>query len=370
MLNNPLNVFSSIQNAYFSEKFEFMKKTLFFLLFSILFITGCDEKTAFTLKGQLNNLSSDTLLVYYQVPDYYIDTILCEKGKFEYTFIPDTFTVFSLILDTNESIPVYAEKGETVEIKGTINNYTINGKGENKLMNDITLLLRNTPKSNLYQTIDSLINTNNTSFTNLFLFEKYYANNDSFNIVHLKNLVERQSGIIKDTPYIMEFLSKINESLEKGRNSNIHMLNGVDRHGKSVQWNTIRNNYILIDFWASWHPESVAAQDSLANVLKALKKEKFRIVSLSLDLDKEAWLKASNRDTTQWSQICDFTGWNNQIVKNQNIQTLPANILLDKNRRIIARNIRGNELINKVKEQIKKDKEREIERNKRKQRRK
>ena len=89
-----------------------------------------------------------------------------------------------------------------------------------------------------------------------------------------------------------------------------------------------------------------------------------------MDLDKEAWLKASNRDTTQWSQICDFTGWNNQIVKNQNIQTLPANILLDKNRRIIARNIRGNELVNKVKEQIKKDKKREIERNKRKQRRK
>ena len=370
MLNNPFHIFSSLQNAYFSEKFDFMKKILFFLLSPILFITGCDEKTTFTLKGQINDLISDTLLVFYQVPDYDIDTILCEKGKFEYTFTPDTFTVFSLILDANESIPVYADKGESVEIKGNINNYTINGKGENKLMNDITLLLRNTPKSNLYQTVDSLINTNNTSFTNLFLFEKYYANNDSFNIVHLKALIERQSGIIKDTPYIMELLSKINESLEKGRNFNIHTLNGVDREGKSIEWNTIRNNYILIDFWASWHPESVAAQDSLVNVLQALKKEKFRIVSLSLDLDRKAWLEASNRDTTQWNQICDFTGWNNQIVKNQNIQTLPANILLDKSKRIIARNIRGNDLINRVKEQIKKDKEREKEREKRKQRRK
>jgi len=89
-------------------------------------------------------------------------------------------------------------------------------------------------------------------------------------------------------------------------------------------------------------------------------------------LDKKAWLEASDRDTTKWHQVCDFNGWNNPIVTNQNILSLPANLLLDKHKRIIARNIRGNELINKVKELIQKDKEREKarEKNKRKQRRK
>jgi hypothetical protein len=115
----------------------------------------------------------------------------------------------------------------------------------------------------------------------------------------------------------------------------------------------------LVDFWASWHPQSVAEQDSLASVIKALKKEKFLICSVSLDLDKEAWLKASDRDTTQWKQICDFKGWNHPLIKDQNIQSLPCNLLLDKNKRIIARDIRGKELIDRVKELIKKDKERE-----------
>ena len=80
-------------------------------------------------------------------------------------------------------------------------------------------------------------------------------------------------------------------------------------------------------------------------------------------MDKDAWLKASNRDTTQWEQICDFSGWNSHIVTEQNINKLPANLLLDKNKRVIAHDIRGQELINKVNELIKKDQEKEKERN-------
>ena len=62
----------------------------------------------------------------------------------------------------------------------------------------------------------------------------------------------------------------------------------------------------------------------------------------------------------------DFKGWNNTILKNQGINALPANLLLDKNKRIIARNIRGKELIEKVKDLIQKDKEREKEQKKKK----
>ena len=136
--------------------------------------------------------------------------------------------------------------------------------------------------------------------------------------------------------------------------------------GENIKWNDIRNKYILIDFWASWHSQSLAEQDSLQSIIKALKKENFLVCSISLDLDKEAWLKASDRDTTQWIQVCDFKGWNNALIKSQSINALPYNLLLDKNKRIIARNIRGEELINKVKELIKKDKEREKANKKRK----
>ena len=337
-----------------------MRKTIYFLLFLASLITSCnEEKSHFILKGQISGLSSDTLLVYYQVPDFKLDTIFCQEGVFEYSIKPDTTTMFSLIFSAKASLPIFAEKGQTVQITGSIEEPEIQGEGENKLMNDILSLLRETPQRKQKQVVDSLIQTNNESFTNLYLIDKFYATGSHPNYTHLQKLIDSQKGVIKDTPYMMVLQPKIEDLTNKSKPQNIHSLTGQDRQGKDIKWSEIRDKYILIDFWASWNPQSVAEQDSLVDVIKALKKEKFLICSVSLDINREAWLKASDRDTTQWKQICDFKGWNQSLVKNQNIQSLPSNLLLDKRKNIIARDIRGKALIDKVKDLIKKDKEKE-----------
>ena len=357
---------ASIQNMYFSAKITTMRKIIYFLLALAWLITSCsNEKNKFILRGEISGLTSDTLLLYYQVPDYKLDTIICNNGVFEYSIVPDTFTVFSIIFDAEDTLPIFAEKGQSVHVKGSTTELKIQGKGENKLMNDILLLLKKTDKKSLKHTVDSLIQANNHSFTNLYLIDKYYLKSKSSDYKHLEELIESQSGSIKDTPDLMLLLPKIKNLNNKAKSQNIHSLSGKDRKGNNFKWNDVRDRYVLIDFWASWHPQSIIEQDSLQSVIKALKKEKFLICSLSLDLEKEAWLKASDRDTTQWKQICDFKGWNNAIIKGQNIHSLPSNLLLDKNKRIIARNIRGKDLINKVKELIKKDKEKIAKKQKR-----
>ena len=344
-----------------------MRKIIYFLFTLTALITSCsNEKTVFTLKGEISGLASDTLLVYYQVPEYKLDTIFCQKGIFEYSFEPDTTTMFSLIFNAEESLPIFAEKGQTVQVKGSTQEPEILGKGENKLMNEILILLKETPQKEIAHVVDSLIQTNSQSFTNLYLINKYYTVQNSPSYKHLEELIENQSGIVKDTPYMMLLQPKVENQNNTSRAKSVHALAGKNRKGEMFKWNDIRDKYILIDFWASWHPQSVSEQDSLPSVIKALKKEKFVICSLSLDLDKEAWLKASDRDTTQWKQVCDFSGWNHPLIKGQNIQKLPSNLLLDKNKRIIARNIRGQELIDKVKDLIKKDKEKEKEQAKKK----
>ena len=341
-----------------------MKNILYLLLLFIPLFIGCDKKTDFTLKGQISGLESDTLLVYYQVPEYKLDTIICQKGVFEYSFVPDTLTVFSLIFNAQEQLPIFAEKGQTVEITGTNKDISIKGKGENHLMNQILTLLRSTPKKETKDKVDSLIRTNHESFTNIYLIDKYFVNDKSPKYNRIQKLIDSQSGIIKDTPYFMDLQAKIDEAQSNKHTQTINILQGQDREGKPVKWPTTRDNYILLDFWATWNPQSIIEQDSLESVLKALKKEKFLVFSVSLDMDREAWLKASDRDTTHWRQVCDFKGWNNPIIKDQNIQAIPTNLLLDKNKRIIARDIRSKELIDKVKELIKQDKEKEKERKK------
>lgn len=333
-----------------------MKKILYILAIILLSITSCDTQTDFTLKGKIDGLTSDTLLVYYQVPDTRIDTLICQNGTFEYTFTPDTSMVFSLLLNEAEKLPIFVEKGGIVEITGSMDNLSIKGDGENLLLNEMMNILRSCPKQTLNKTVDSLIKANNSSFTCLYLIEKYDGESDSPNLTLLKERIEGLSGKIKDTPYMISLQGKINQLSNK--NSSIYSLPGQDREGNNIKWTSIMDQYILVSFWASWHPESIQTQDSLESVLKELEKEDFIICSVSLDVDKEAWLQASDRKDSKWYQVCDFKGWNNSIVKSQGINQLPANILLDKNKRVIARDISKKELVEKVKELTRKDKER------------
>ena len=343
-----------------------MRKTIYLLLAFLCLMTSCSkEKNKFILKGEISGLSSDTLLVYYQVPEFQLDTIFCKNGIFEYTIQPDTFTLISLIFSAEESLPILAEKGQKVQIKGSVTEPQIEGKGENQLMNEILSLLREVPEKEKKQMVDSLIQANPQSYSNIYLIDKYYVRDSKPDYKHLQNLIKGLSGIIKDTPYMLLLQGQIN-NLATTKSSSIHLISGHDRKSEAFKWSTIKDKYILIDFWASWHPQSITEQDSLQFVIKALEKENFIICSVSLDLDKESWLKASDRDTTQWYQICDFKGWNNPLIKGQDIHELPSNILLDKNKRIIARNIRGQALIDKVKGLIQRDKNREQEKKRKK----
>ena len=339
-----------------------MKKATYLLIIPLLAILGCSEKTSFTLKGNIEGLKSDTLLVYYQLPKYKLDTIFTDKGQFNYTINPDTFTIFSLVFDSLNTYPIYANKGESVEINGEIDNLVTKGKGENKKLQNIISSLKNVTKDSLFYKVDSILQQESSSYTSIYLLEKYYANDTLPDHKKMKKLISAMNGTIRDTPYMMELLAKVENLSKNENNRNIYSLQIKDRNGKDINWSSIRKKYILIDFWASWHKQSVEEQDSLIPVLKALKKKNFQIISVSLDLDKAAWLKASERDTTQWLQVCDFTGWNNKLIKEQNIHNLPCNILLDTNKRIIERNIRGKALIEKIKELIKQDEEKEKQR--------
>ena len=109
-----------------------MKKLSFLFLALILLLTGCSKKSTFTLKGNISSLSSDTILVFYQEPNYKLDTIIAQNGKFSYTINSDTFTIFSLLLSDKEVLPVFANKGESVTWNGTPGDIQIKGKETTK----------------------------------------------------------------------------------------------------------------------------------------------------------------------------------------------------------------------------------------------
>jgi peroxiredoxin len=107
---------------------------------------------------------------------------------------------------------------------------------------------------------------------------------------------------------------------------------------------------LLIDFWASWCQPCRQENPNVVKVYNEYHKKGFDIVGVSLDKTKDAWVKAISDDKLAWTHVSDLQYWNNAAAKLYAVNSIPANFLLDETGTIIARNLRGEALYNKVSE--------------------
>ena len=127
-----------------------------------------------------------------------------------------------------------------------------------------------------------------------------------------------------------------------------------DLKGENVKLSDYKGKYLLIDFWASWCGPCMREMPNVVKLYKECKGKNFEIVGVSLDQKRDAWLNAVEKNKMKWIQVSDLKSWATLPVKLCNVSAVPYTVLIDPQGKVIALDLRGEELINKVKEVLNK----------------
>ena len=124
-----------------------------------------------------------------------------------------------------------------------------------------------------------------------------------------------------------------------------------DVNDKPVKLSDFRGKYVLLDFWASWCGPCRAENPNVVEAYHAYSDKNFTVLGVSLDQPgkKDAWLAAIKKDGLPWIQVSDLQFWNNAAAKLYQVRAIPQNFLIDPSGKIVAKNLRGEALQEKLK---------------------
>jgi peroxiredoxin len=123
--------------------------------------------------------------------------------------------------------------------------------------------------------------------------------------------------------------------------------------GEIVKLSDLRGKYVLIDFWAAWCKPCREENPNVVRLYNQYKDKGFEVFGVSLDRTKEAWVEAIQEDGLDWTQVSDLQYFNSEAASTYQINAIPATYMIDPDGNIIAKDLRGTSLENKLKELFK-----------------
>ncbi len=308
-----------------------------------------NDTGGFTFKKSLKENS----ILYVQYSTTLAVPLIVENGA-----------VFNLVIHTNlnglnyDLNGVKCEKSNSIydflrkfsRLNGELNSFESEISKETDPMKSYSLQMYAAMKQQeLQSTIDTMLNYKSPleSYFVLFAFVEDQQPSQMKNIftrMEPKDIKSKYYSDLKD-------LYNKNKGVEIGEIAPDIDLPQTD--GSNLKLSSLRGKYVLIDFWASWCGPCRAEFPNVKRVYEKYKEKGFEIYGVSLDRDKPSWTNSINSLGLPWKHVSDLKYWGCAPVKVYKVSGIPFTVLLDKEGRVIAKNLRGAELEKKLEELFK-----------------
>jgi peroxiredoxin len=382
------------------------------LIFAILLV-GCTNNSSENneggvfLTGKLEGSQPITLYLEELTPSEIIplDTIRTnQEGRFQHTLRVKNAGFYRIRTTQTDFITLAVEPGEKLEINAHADQlketYTVTGSHGSRILWQLNQkILEGIAKADSLRTIYheyrfnsqfhnvkqdlqnhynkiveqqekfaiSVIEENPQSLASILALYQYFEDNVLLNdTAHFEYFEKLSKSLCSNYPsnkHVINLKKRVNDlkrqNAERLKNEQNLELGNIapditlpDHEGNSLSLSSLEGNVVLIDFWAAWCPPCREANHILKDLYAQHKNQGFEIYAVSLDRTREQWLKAIDKDSITWKQVSDMRFMNSPVVSLYMVTEVPHYVLLDRERRIIARNFRINELEDLLKENL------------------
>ena len=322
-VTNAQNLYSEFDQymAHLSERHDIAKNSIGSMIPKVKELLAVRDSLAFNNLLDKKNLTSWLKEAYSKIHSD-IRSIADKSSQYNKYVKDDAIRADKLVVDSQVKIKEVVQKYQSA-FDATDNYLTARMKDEIKQNKDELFTLM---------------------FIDMFPREQNAAlHNEVFTALHSK---------YPDHPIVKERWNIMNSPASKVNIGAIAPeLEFPNPDGKMLKLSDLRGKVVLIDFWASWCGPCRKENPNVTNIYRKYHDKGFEIFSVSLDSDAASWKRAIETDKLVWpNHVSDLKKWQSQAAAIYNVRSIPSTFLLDKEGRIVQKNLRGADLENAVKQ--------------------
>jgi peroxiredoxin len=367
-------------------------KNITYLLFIGVLMAACSSEPHYTVKGKIEG--SDSITFYLQKRDagkvVTIDSAVSRKGSFT---LKNGAVEYPQLIQlvagrSGRRIPFYLENSR-IMITGSLDSLfkaEISGsktQDEYKLFVSSNKTLSDIYK-NTYLKFQSANNSGNTSLmmslekkidslqNEMIILQKSFVRNNPSSYIspsilsslsyemtadEIESMIDILDTTVSAVPQIKALKERvvIMKTVAIGNKAPDFTMNDVNGNPVTLS-SKFGPKLLLIDFWAAWCGPCRRENPNVVRIYAEFHKKGFDVFGVSLDQKKEDWVKAIADDKLTWTHVSDLQYWSNSAAKLYAVNSIPSNFILDETGTIIGKNLKGDDLYNKVKEILDKKK--------------